>query len=83
VNYTIQADAGLGYVNVEKHNSDVELRVLPLQWALDSAIISLQTGKSYVTPQELPYTQETNAEQTKKIRLGYLNGIRDLFVLVL
>jgi ATP-binding cassette subfamily A (ABC1) protein 3 len=73
----------LGYVNVDKHNSDVELRLLPLQWALDSAIISLQTGKFYATPQELPYTEETNAQQTKQIRLDYLNGIRNLFVLVL
>jgi ATP-binding cassette, subfamily A (ABC1), member 3 len=73
----------LSYVNVEKHNSDVELRVLPVQWALDSAIISLQTGKFYATPQEVPYTQETNADQSRKIRLIYLNGIRYLFVLVL
>lgn len=83
VNYTIRADAGLRYVNVEKHNSDVELRVLPLQWALDSAILSLQTGHSYPTPQEEPFTMETNTEQSKETRLGYLNGIRELFVLVL
>ena len=35
INYTIRADGGLFYINVEKHTSDFELRVLPLQWAID------------------------------------------------
>jgi ATP-binding cassette, subfamily A (ABC1), member 3 len=35
VEYTIQADAGLFYVNVIRHTSDFEERILPLQWALD------------------------------------------------
>lgn len=83
INYTIRADAGLWYVNVQQHTSDVEVRVLPLQWALDSAIISLQTGRDYSTPEELPFTNDTNEDQKRKIRLGYIDGIRELFVLVL
>jgi ATP-binding cassette subfamily A (ABC1) protein 3 len=33
--YTIQADGGLTYINVIRHTSDFEKRVLPLQWAVD------------------------------------------------
>jgi len=33
--YIIQADGGLYYINVMKHTSDFEKRVLPLQWAVD------------------------------------------------
>jgi ATP-binding cassette subfamily A (ABC1) protein 3 len=33
--YTLQADAGLLYINVQKHTSQYEERVLPLQWAID------------------------------------------------
>lgn len=35
INYTLYADAGLTYINVEKHTSDFETRILPLQWAID------------------------------------------------
>lgn len=83
VNYTIRADAGLFYVNVENHNSDVDRRVLPLQWALDEAIINLQTGNQTAIPQEIPFTQKTNDEQSKNIRRSYINGIQGLLVVVL
>jgi len=82
VNYTIRADAGLRYINVFSHSSDVEQRVLPLQWALDSAIISLRTGDDVAPPQSLPFTKTTNADQSKNIRLSYISGIKSLFVLV-
>jgi hypothetical protein len=35
-NYTIYADGGLNSIDVEKHTSDFEKRVMPLQWAIDS-----------------------------------------------
>jgi ATP-binding cassette subfamily A (ABC1) protein 3 len=35
VNYTLRADSGLGHIDVFKHTSDYELRILPLQWAVD------------------------------------------------
>ncbi len=35
INYTIQADGGLFHIDVVKHTSDYELRILPLQWAID------------------------------------------------
>lgn len=34
--YTIRADGGLFHIDVVKHTSDYERRILPLQWALDS-----------------------------------------------
>ncbi|KAG8766793.1 hypothetical protein FRC15_006111, partial [Serendipita sp. 397] len=82
VNYTIRADAGLRYINVEKHTSDYEVIVLPVQWALDSAIISLQTNQYPATPQEAPFTGQTNEEQARDIREAYIGGIQALFVLV-
>jgi hypothetical protein len=82
VNYTIRADAGLRYIDVFGHSSDVEQRVLPLQWALDSAIVQLQTGETVATPQSLPFTKRTNADQARDFRLAYISGIRSLFVIV-
>lgn len=35
VAYTIFADWGLRYINVEKHTGDLEQRVMPLQWEID------------------------------------------------
>lgn len=35
VNYTIRADGGLGHIDVKHHTSDYEVRILPLQWAID------------------------------------------------
>ncbi|EJD03513.1 P-loop containing nucleoside triphosphate hydrolase protein [Fomitiporia mediterranea MF3/22] len=83
LNYTIFVDGGLFHIDVEKHTSDYEERVLPLQWAIDSAIMELQTGSTPSTPMEWPFTQETNKEQFTDIRLSYVRGLRALLVLAL
>ncbi|KAI0370085.1 P-loop containing nucleoside triphosphate hydrolase protein [Pilatotrama ljubarskyi] len=83
LNYTLRADGGLFHIDVTKHNSDYEERLLPLQWAIDSAIIELQTGNTPQTPLEWPFTQETNDEQFTDIRLSYIRGLRTLLVLAL
>jgi len=83
INYTLKADSGLYYINVAKHTSNYEERVLPLQWAVDSAIIELTTGTQPATPLEWPFTQETNTEQSTDIRLSYIRGLRTLLVLAL
>ncbi|KAI0640229.1 P-loop containing nucleoside triphosphate hydrolase protein [Trametes polyzona] len=83
LNYTLRADGGLFHIDVTKHTSDYEDRVLPLQWAIDSAIIELQTGTTPQTPLEWPFTQETNDEQFTEIRLSYIRGLRTLLVLAL
>ena len=36
LNYTLRADGGLFHIDVTKHSSDYERRLLPLQWAIDS-----------------------------------------------
>ena len=41
VEYTIFADWGLRYINVEKHTSDLEQRVMPLQWEIDKVCLLL------------------------------------------
>ncbi|KAF5346171.1 hypothetical protein D9758_009923 [Tetrapyrgos nigripes] len=83
VNYTIRADGGLFHVDVVKHTSDFEQRILPLQWAIDKAIVELQTSVQIPTPLEWPFTQETNEEQSRDIRLSYIRGLRTLLVLAL
>ncbi|KAJ7726366.1 hypothetical protein B0H16DRAFT_1592682 [Mycena metata] len=81
VNYTILADSGLFHIDVVRHSSDFETRVLPLQWAVDSAIIELRTGVTVPTPLEWPFTNETNEEQDKRTRLSFIRGIRELLVI--
>lgn len=39
INYTISADGGLVYVNVYSHTSDFEIRILPLQLAIDEVML--------------------------------------------
>lgn len=73
INYTLRADGGLFHIDVERHTSDYELRVLPLQWAVDRAIVELRTGQQLPTPLEWPFTQETNDEQFTQIRLSTLD----------
>jgi hypothetical protein len=70
LNYTIRADAGLFFVDVQRHTSDFEQRVFPLQWAVDRAIISVTTGVEMPTPAEWPFTNESNEEQALKTRLS-------------
>lgn len=83
INYTIRADAGLLFIDVE-NNSDFEIRLLPLQMAVDKAIIQVTTGTEVPNiPRELPFSQETNEEQDTRIRLSYIRGLRSLLVLAL
>ncbi|KAJ7729088.1 hypothetical protein DFH07DRAFT_218233 [Mycena maculata] len=81
VNYTILADSGLFHIDVVRHTSDFETRVLPLQWAVDQAIIELRTGVTVQAPLEWPFTNETNEEQSKRTRLSFIRGIRELLVI--
>ncbi|KAF7290457.1 hypothetical protein MKEN_01500200 [Mycena kentingensis (nom. inval.)] len=81
VNYTILADSGLFHIDVFHHSSDFEWRVLPLQWAVDEAIIQLRTGVQLPTPREWAFTNETNVEQDTRTRLSFVRGIRELLVI--
>ncbi|TFK69897.1 P-loop containing nucleoside triphosphate hydrolase protein [Pluteus cervinus] len=81
INYTISADEGLSYVDVIRHKSDFEKRILPLQWAVDQAIIELRTGQQVPTPLEWPFTIETNEHQATVTRLSYIGSLRFFLVL--
>ncbi|TFK69908.1 P-loop containing nucleoside triphosphate hydrolase protein [Pluteus cervinus] len=83
INYTIRADGGLFFIDVIHHKSDFEKRILPLQWAVDQAIIELRTGQQVPTPLEWPFTIETNEQQATDTRLSYIRGLRSLLVLAL
>ncbi|KAF9022600.1 P-loop containing nucleoside triphosphate hydrolase protein [Hymenopellis radicata] len=83
INYTIRADAGVAHIDVVRHTSDFELRVLPLQWAIDKAIIESRTGQNVQTPMQWPFTQATNEDQDIGYRLKYIRGLRKLLVLAL
>ncbi|KAF8507801.1 P-loop containing nucleoside triphosphate hydrolase protein [Hysterangium stoloniferum] len=87
LNYTIRGDAGLGFIDVINRKSDFERRIFPLQWAIDSAIIQLQSGGGVAglppIPREWPYSIETDEEQSLMIRLSYIRGLRTLLVLAL
>ncbi|KAF8215745.1 hypothetical protein K438DRAFT_1901600 [Mycena galopus ATCC 62051] len=84
VNYTILADSGLFHIDVVRHSSDFETRVLPLQWAVDKAIIELRTNVTVPTPLEWPFTNETNESRTKgPDSVRFIRGIRELLVIAL
>ncbi|KAJ7920707.1 hypothetical protein B0H13DRAFT_2421286 [Mycena leptocephala] len=74
--YTILADEGLGaHVDVVHHTGDFETRVMPLQWAVDKAIVELRSGVDISTPLEWSFTRKTNAEEAYTVRTEYINGI--------
>jgi len=45
------------------------------------AIIELRTGSPVVTPQEWPFSNETNEEEALRLRLSYIRGLRNILVL--
>ncbi|OSD01185.1 P-loop containing nucleoside triphosphate hydrolase protein [Trametes coccinea BRFM310] len=80
-NYTIRADSHLAFVDVKSHASDYEVRILPLQWAIESAFIELETGVSPPTPLEWPFTQSTTDAELQGIRISYLGLIENYLVI--
>jgi ATP-binding cassette subfamily A (ABC1) protein 3 len=68
VQYTLRADLGRLNVNVQQHTSDAETVTLPLQWALDSAIIELVSGIKMDPPNQRPFTKMTNQQTKQKTR---------------
>ncbi|KDR85851.1 hypothetical protein GALMADRAFT_389530 [Galerina marginata CBS 339.88] len=75
LNYTIRSDYGSHHVDVAKHTSDLETKVIPMQWAIDQAIIELTTGKQTPLPFQLPFTHETNDNSFDNTRLFFLSLI--------
>ncbi|KAG8891481.1 hypothetical protein FRC01_014673 [Tulasnella sp. 417] len=81
--YIIRGDMGQTYVNVKRHTGDYEKNVLPIQWAIDSAIIELKTGVKPPTPLEQPYTLKTNEEQAETTRKQFMSAIDGVFAVAL
>jgi ATP-binding cassette subfamily A (ABC1) protein 3 len=69
LNYTIRTDGGRRMVDVEKHTSDYERVVLPVQWAVDKAGMEMVGVRGVPTPRQWPYTKATNQEAKLKRRL--------------
>lgn len=68
IQYTLRADMGRLDVDVVHHTSDAEIITLPLQWAVDSAIIELVSGVKMDPPNQWPFTKMTNAQTKQKTR---------------
>ncbi|KAI0673963.1 P-loop containing nucleoside triphosphate hydrolase protein [Trametes maxima] len=81
-NYTITVDQNINFVDTKHHSGDTEVRLLPLQWAIESAIMELDTNVTPATPLEWPFTEDTNAEEIIGIRLGYVSFVSSLLVIV-
>ena len=84
VSYTIRQDPGLNRVKVGTNSGDAETRTLPLQFAIDSAILQLNNADASFysqSPLEQPYSQQTNADQSESQRRGFLGGVDQLTVL--
>ncbi|KAJ1022457.1 hypothetical protein NDA16_003446 [Ustilago loliicola] len=84
VTYTLRLDPGLNRVRVSTNRGDAETRTLPLQFAIDAAILQLNGAptESYSQPPlEQPYSIQTNAEQAESQRRGFLGGVDQLTVL--
>ncbi|SAM83294.1 related to ATP-binding cassette, sub-family A [Ustilago bromivora] len=84
VTYTLRLDPGLNRVRVSTNKSDAETRTLPLQFAIDAAILQLDgaPAASYSQPPlQQPYSNQTNAEQAESQRRGFLGGVDQLSVL--
>ncbi|MCJ1313012.1 hypothetical protein MMC25_006688 [Agyrium rufum] len=82
-NYTLRADGALGEkIVVTSSNNDPEIYVLPVQHAVDSAIVSLNSTIDQTVLQqpiyEYPFTSETQQERDDNIRIRYMSGIIDI-----
>ncbi|KAK9377645.1 uncharacterized protein V1513DRAFT_434837 [Lipomyces chichibuensis] len=69
-NYTLRGNAGMSFINVNGHNSDVEKYILPLQNALDSAI----TGDTQHV-NAIAFTSRTNSEHDEDVRATYADNL--------
>lgn len=85
-NYTIRADESLGgTINVDSPNNDAQIYLLPLQNAIDRAIIERgPKGDSTVleTTQQYPYTVESEEKHKTDNRTSYLNSGIAYFAIV-
>ena len=77
-NYTLRADRSLGNLfNVQNQKNDAQVYTLPLQHAVDRAIISSSPGsgrKDMPEIQQYPYTVETEEKRLKDTHQNYVDS---------
>ena len=82
-NYSLRGDGGLGIkIDVTNSRNDIEVYPIPLQHAIDFAILS---HNSTVNPaaipnrvEEYPFTDKTQKQRNDDIRVRYMGGIIDI-----
>lgn len=80
-NYTIRGNSGLSAVDVTTSKGSTDKYVLPLQWAIDSAIANFSSPSSNIrTPYSIPFTSISSEDNTKKRDQSYLDTLKDWLV---
>ena len=82
-NYTLRADAALGYrIDTRKTDNEVQIYAIPLQHAVDFAIASLSdTVDDAALPSEVReymFTSKTREQRAIDLRKTYMNAIIDV-----
>ncbi|KAK4134983.1 hypothetical protein BT67DRAFT_378638 [Trichocladium antarcticum] len=82
-NYTLRADGalGVGRVDVDKDTNDAQVYILPLQRAVDAAILGGAAaegrGLPGEAPDEYPFTSLTTEERADRVRVLYTGYLVD------
>ncbi|EPE24772.1 P-loop containing nucleoside triphosphate hydrolase [Glarea lozoyensis ATCC 20868] len=76
-NYTLRADGSFGTrINVDKSTNEVQVYLLPLQRAVDEAIVNLNgTTTALPAVEAYPYTSLTQEQRNTSIRVNYQGAI--------
>ncbi|KAF2280775.1 P-loop containing nucleoside triphosphate hydrolase protein [Westerdykella ornata] len=78
-NYTLRADGALGdRVFVNQDDNDVEIYILPLQRAIDTAIASSEGSDSPRDIDAYIFTDKTQKERDERIRTLYMGALIDI-----
>ncbi|KAJ9663808.1 hypothetical protein H2198_000568 [Neophaeococcomyces mojaviensis] len=80
-NYSIRADGALGSkIETDSDNNDAQLYILPLQHAIDNAILRQGASAAAISGdvENYPYTSLTAEERQRQIRQRYMGGIVDI-----
>ncbi|KAL1867032.1 hypothetical protein Plec18167_008823 [Paecilomyces lecythidis] len=87
-NYSVRADGALGErINVDQTDNDEEIYVLPFQYSIDTAIVSVNTTVDQSAfPAEIleyPYTSLTKQQRQDQIRERYMGSIIDILAVAI
>ncbi|CAG8958406.1 hypothetical protein HYFRA_00011083 [Hymenoscyphus fraxineus] len=85
-NYTLRADGAFGSrIDVEKTTNDVQIFLLPLQRAVDYAILSINSSTGAVplpnNISEYPFTSITQEQRNINIRVNYQGAIINILAI--